>query len=133
MGGLQLPELVREEEQAYNAQSIVLPLRRLAASSSTEAEHDALVGGGALSTQSTAEDVPTLEHHAKEVREAQQDALKERTGDTLYPASSEAICACKSLSKPHAFSLRMSTVGKARVWAEARKFLLQERKNQMRG
>ncbi|BDA44771.1 hypothetical protein COCOBI_06-2490 [Coccomyxa sp. Obi] len=84
MGGAELPELMREEEQAYNAQSICLPLRRLAASASTEAEHDALVGGLGLS--STA-DAKTAQEHAKEVREAQQDELKKQTGDTLYPAS----------------------------------------------
>lgn len=35
---------MREEEEAYTAQSIVLPLRRLAACSDTMAEKDALTG-----------------------------------------------------------------------------------------
>lgn len=77
---------MREEEQAYNAQSICLPLRRLAASASSEAEHDALVGGPGLS--STA-DAKSAQQHAKDVREAQQDELKKQTGDTLYPASGQ--------------------------------------------
>ncbi len=82
---------MREEEQAYNSQAIVLPLRRLAASASTEAEHDALVGGPGINVPTPA--APSLEasqQHAKEGREAQQNALKEQTGDTLYPSSGEA-------------------------------------------
>ncbi|EIE21547.1 hypothetical protein COCSUDRAFT_56760 [Coccomyxa subellipsoidea C-169] len=88
MGGAELPDLMREEEQAYNSQAIVLPLRRLAASASTEAEHDALVGGPGINVPTPA--APSLEasqQHAKEGREAQQNALKEQTGDTLYPSS----------------------------------------------
>ncbi len=95
---LQLPELLREEEQAYNAQSICLPLRRLAASASTEAEHDALVGGPGLS--STA-DATSAQQHAKQVREAQQDELKKQTGDTLYPASGQCSAHLVHKLLPH--------------------------------
>jgi hypothetical protein len=35
---------MREEEEAYTAQSIVLPIRRLAACADTMAENDALTG-----------------------------------------------------------------------------------------
>jgi hypothetical protein len=84
---LQLPDLMKEEEQAYNSQAIVLPLRRLAASASSEAEHDALVGGpGVQASTTTATEVQSSQQHAKEGREAQQDALKKLTGDTLYPS-----------------------------------------------
>ena len=44
VGGAELPAMLKEEEVAYSAQSAVLPLRQLAASTETGAEKDALTG-----------------------------------------------------------------------------------------
>ena len=44
VGGAELPTMLKEEEVAYSAQSAVLPLRQLAASTETGAEKDALTG-----------------------------------------------------------------------------------------
>ena len=44
IGGAELPTILQEEEVAYSAQSAVLPLRQLAASTETGAEQDALTG-----------------------------------------------------------------------------------------
>ena len=44
IGGAELPTILQEEEVAYSAQSAVMPLRQLAASTETGAEKDALTG-----------------------------------------------------------------------------------------
>ncbi|KAK9821910.1 hypothetical protein WJX81_002253 [Elliptochloris bilobata] len=98
VGGGEIQHLVEEEEAAYSAQSAVLPLRELASDPNPRAHPGPgakpgaelpggateLMGGHTKPPQVAAGFAGAAEQRARSAREAQQAALEEQTGDTLY-------------------------------------------------
>lgn len=88
---VQMPTLIKEEEVAFNAQSAVLPLRRLATSAEQGAEGDALTGQPPSAHMTQCATLATYPSGVTMIQDGEvQDTLQRKVGMSAWPGTTPA-------------------------------------------